>query len=279
MVVVGHAGMATVQTSEDKETSLGGSGYAVAACAAALIGGRVGLVAQVGKDFDLTLLSYLGANLDGVALLLGSSASLRIEQFEDGTRSFSSELGVAATVRLDSFPPSYLHAKYIHLGTAPPEQQFTWLRYLHDHGCTAQISADMFEHYVDKYRYASREVCENANLLFMNQAEYDGLYGSGPPPKAPLILKRGRDGARIIADGLPRDVRVPPVARVVDPTGGGEILAGVFLALRAVGLEEVTALKYAARAAASCVEEYGVHGPRLSAALADIRAEVRARSA
>jgi cytidine kinase len=214
-----------------------------------------------------------------VAVLPGLSASLWIEQFDDGTRSFSSELGVAATVRLDSFPLAYLRAKYIHLGTAPPEQQLTWLRYLHDHGSTAQISADMFEHYVDKYRDTSREVCENADLLFMNEAEYKGLYDDGPPPKAPLILKRGRSGARIFTDGPERDVQAEPTDQVVDPTGGGEILAGVFLALRAAGLPGIPALEYAAQAAARCVEEYGVHGPRLATALAEIRAEVRIRFA
>ena len=212
MVVVGHVGLATVQTPDDKRTSPGGSGYAVAASAAALIGGRVGLVAQVGRDFELTTpLRHLGVNLDGVTELPGTSAKLRIDQFDDGTCSFSSELGVAATVRLDSFPASYLHAAYIHLGTAPPEQQLTWLQFLHDRGCTAQISADMFEHYVAKKPDASREVCDNANLIFMNEAEYDGLYGhgQGPAPKAPMILKRGSAGASLCADGLTRDVSAP----------------------------------------------------------------------
>jgi sugar/nucleoside kinase (ribokinase family) len=274
LVVVGHAGQATVQTPDDKRTSPGGSGYAVAASAAALIDGRVGLVAQVGRDFELTPLRQLGVNLEGVAELPGISAKLRIDQFDDGTRSFSSELGVAATVQLDSFPSSYLHAAYIHLGTAPPEQQLTWLQFLHDRGCTAQISADMFEHYVADNPDASREVCDHANLIFMNEAEYDGLYGhgQGPVTKAPLILKRGPVGASLLADGLTREVSAPK-AYVVDPTGGGEILAGVFLALCAVGLPEILALEYAVRAAGSCVEDFGVRGPHLIAALADIRAE------
>lgn len=273
LAVVGHAGFAKVQAPDGDEISPGGSGYAVAACAAALIGARVGLVAQVGGDLDLTPLRQLGADLDGVAILPGASAMLSIEQFKDGTRAFSAELGVAARVRLDSFPPAYLNAQYIHLGTAPPGQQLAWLRFLHDRGCTAQISADMFEHYVATYPEASREVCDNANLVFMNETEYAGLYGQSSAPKAPLVLKRGRDGASIVVDGLPRDVHAAPVAHVVDPTGGGEVLAGVFLALCADGLEEIDALKHAARAAASCVEEFGVNGPRLKAALAAIRAE------
>lgn len=282
LVVVGHTGFSTVQTTSGERTSPGGSGYAVAASAAALIGCRVGLVAQVGSDFDLAPLRDLGVNMDGVEELPGASPVLHIDQFGDGTRSFSSDLGVAAAAHLDSFPDSYLGASYIHLGTAPPEQQIIWLRYLYDHGCKAQISADMFEHYVDKYPAESREVCDSASLLFMNEAEYDGLYGHSQSsvPKAPLILKRGSWGASILTDGLPRDAYVPdadaqaPEAHVIDPTGGGEILAGVFLALRVHGLKEIDALRHAVRAAAACVEDFGVTGPRLSRALASIRREV-----
>jgi sugar/nucleoside kinase (ribokinase family) len=62
--------------------------------------------------------------------------------------------------------------------------------------------------------------------------------------------------------------------QVVDPTGGGEVLAGVFLALRADGLPERTALKYAVRASACCVEDYGVTGSHLTAELDAIRHEV-----
>jgi sugar/nucleoside kinase (ribokinase family) len=275
MVVVGHAGWSTVQIPGTEHTSAGGSGFAVAASAAALIGSRVGLVAQIGEDFDLTPLRRLGVNLDGVVRLPGASAKLHIKQFDDGTRAFSADLGVAAHVRRDSFPPAYLEARYVHLGTAPPEQQLTWLQYLYDHGCSAQVSADMFEHYVATKRVASREVCDNASLIFMNEAEHQGLYGEGHDTtvKAPLVLKRGPAGASIIRDGLPHGVRAP-AAEVVDPTGGGEILAGVFLALCAEGLADIDALHYAARAAASCVEDFGVQGPHLTATLRDIRDEV-----
>ena len=132
----------------------------------------------------------------------------------------------------------------------------------------------MFEHYVATYPTASREVCDSVDLIFMNQAEYDGLYGDAqlPVPKAPLIVKRGPSGARLIVDGHPQEVEAP-VAQFVDPTGGGEVLAGVFLALRADGLPERRALRYAVRAAAACVADYGVTGSHLTAELEVIRFE------
>jgi len=274
LVVVGHVGTSIVHAGAISWTSAGGSGYAVAATAGALIGGRAGLVAAVGTDYDLAPLRTRHVDLDGVTELPGPSAKLRVREFNDGSRSFSAELGVAAAVRTGTWPARYLDADYIHLGTAPPEQQLTWLEYLHEHGCRAHISADMFEHYVATYPTASREVCDSVDLIFMNQAEYDGLYGDAqlPVPKAPLIVKRGPSGARLIVDGHPQEVEAP-VAQFVDPTGGGEVLAGVFLALLADGLPERRALKYAVRAAAACVADYGVTGSHLTAELEVIRVE------
>ena len=274
LVVIGHVGVSIVHAGIDSWTYAGGSGYAVATSAAALIGRRVGLVAQVGKDFDLASLRRRPVDLTGVAELPGTSAKLRIREFDDGTRSFSAELGVADTVRPETFPPHYLDARLIHLGTAPPDQQLAWLDYLRGRS-DAQISADMFEHYVSTYPCASREVCDHVDLIFMNQAEYDGLYGDAqlPVPKAPLIVKRGSAAARLLVDGHPQEMEAAET-KVVDPTGGGEILAGVFLALRAEGQPERTALKYAVRAAASCVADFGVTGPHLTAELQAIRREV-----
>ena len=274
LVVVGHVGTSIVHAGIVSWTSAGGSGYAAAASAGTLIGRRAGLVAAVGKDFDLAPLRNRRVDLDGITELPGPSAKLRVREFDDGSRSFSAELGVAAAVRTGTFPARYLDADYNHLGTAPPDQQLTWLEYLHERGCRAHVSADMFEHYVATFPTASREVCDSVDLIFMNQAEYDGLYGDAqlPVPKAPLIVKRGPSGARLIVDGHPQEVEAP-VAQFVDPTGGGEVLAGVFLALRADGLPERRALKYAVRAAAACVADYGVTGSYLTAELEVIRVE------
>ncbi|HEY1916148.1 MAG TPA: carbohydrate kinase family protein [Streptosporangiaceae bacterium] len=279
VVVIGHAGWSTILTPEGEHTAPGGSGYAVAASAAAIIGSRVGLVAQVGPELDVGVLHDLGVNLDGVATLPGTSAKLHIDQHYDGTRAFRSDLGVAGEVRTSSFPAAYLSTRYIHLGTAPPDQQLTWLRFLHERHCRAKISVDMFEHFVQTDPDRSREVCDTADLAFMNEVEYEGLYQFGSLPKPPVIRKQGPAGAQLLMDGRTRQDVAAPSAQVLDPTGGGEILAGVFLALRVLGLESKYALRYAVRAATACVEEFGVHGPQLAASLADIRRDVSASGA
>ena len=133
----------------------------------------------------------------------------------------------------------------------------------------------MFEHYVAAYPCASREVCDNVDLIFMNQAEYDGLYGDAqlPVPKAPLVVKRGSAGARLLVDGHPQEVEAAgdggggPDGRRRDPGRRVPRAAGQ-------GQSEREALKYAVRAATSCVADYGVTGPHLTAELEAIRREV-----
>jgi sugar/nucleoside kinase (ribokinase family) len=267
LILIGHVGFATNRTANGEKTSLGGAGYATAVAASALLNSRVGLVAQVGQDFNLAALSRLNLDMAGVAALSGASARFCIHQLHDGTRSFRSELGVATAPRLDLFPANYFWAKYVHLGTAPPNQQLAWLRFLRDQGCAAQISLDMFEHFVLTEPDACREASDLADLVFLNQVERTGLYSENYYPKAPAILKHGPGGADFVADGMSRHVSAPMV-REVDPVGAGEVLAGTFLALRVLGLQEIEALNYAVSAATSSVTEFGVDGPELAKGLA-----------
>ena len=104
LVVVGHVGTSIVHVGAVSRTAAGGSGYAVAVSAGALIGRRAGLVAAVGNDFNLAPLRRRQVDLDGVTELLGPSAKLWVREFDDGSRSFSAELGVADAVRTATFP-------------------------------------------------------------------------------------------------------------------------------------------------------------------------------
>ena len=120
LVLIGHVGWATDRTANGTETHTGGSGFATAFAASALLDG-VGLVAQVGGDFDLGILQQLPIDMAGVAVLPGASAKFLIDQPRDGALSFISDLGVAAEPRFGLFPKSYFQAGYVHLGSAPPE--------------------------------------------------------------------------------------------------------------------------------------------------------------
>ncbi|MGP7997277.1 MAG: carbohydrate kinase family protein [Streptosporangiaceae bacterium] len=270
LVLVGHVGWATNETATGTRVSVGGSGYAAAYAAGLVLPDQVGLAAQVGQDLAAQGLPRLRADRAGVAVLPGDSAAFHITDLGNGTRSFRSRLGVAATPRFGTFPAAYLQASHVHLGTMPPTQQIAWLAFLRDHGLRAPVSVDAFEHFVITEPAASREACDRADLIFINEAEYSGLYRDNEIPKAPTILKHGPRGADFISDGMKHYASATPAAHVVDGTGAGEILAGVYLALRARGLAEDRALDFAVRAATSSVTEYGVDGPRLTLELAVI---------
>lgn len=98
-----------------------------------------------------------------------------------------------------------------------------------DKGCLAQVSVDMFEPFVAAEPDACRKACDRADLIFLNEAEYRGLY-DGPQPSVPTILKRGPAGVEFLADSARQHIPAPP-ADEVDSVGAGEILAGAFLAL------------------------------------------------
>lgn len=274
LVLIGHVGFATDRTANGTITYAGGSGFATAFAAAALLDG-VGLVAQVGADFDLGVFRSLSVDIAGVTVLPGASATFVIDQARDGRLSFSSDLGVAAEPRFDTFPPPYLWARYVHLGSAPPQQQLGWLKFLRDKGCRARVSVDMFEPFVAAEAVACREVCDRADLVFLNEAEYRGLYSDRERSPAPTVLKHGAAGAAFLtAEGRHRVLA--PVAEEVDSVGAGEILAGAFLALRARGLATDRALSYAVAAATRSVTEFGVTGPCVVRELARIREELGA---
>jgi sugar/nucleoside kinase (ribokinase family) len=277
LVIIGHVGFATDRTASGSVTRPGGSGFAAASAAAALLDG-VGLVAQVGEDFDLDVLEVLRIGIEGVSVLSGATARFRIEQPRDGRLSFGSDLGVATEPSFESFPVSYLRAGYVHLGSAPPDQQLAWLEFLRAKGCQAQISVDMFEPFVAAEPRACRKTCARADLIFLNEVEYQGLYAGQPYPPVPLIRKYGPGGAEFLAPG--RQFRIPaPPADEVDPIGAGEILAGAFLALRARGLTDEQALTYSVAAAARSVTEFGVAGPAVAGELERVRAKLGSRRA
>jgi sugar/nucleoside kinase (ribokinase family) len=234
------------------------------------------LVAQVGGDFDLGILGQLAIDMAGVAVLPGASATFFIDQSSGGVLSFSSDLGVAAEPRFDLFPESYFQAGYVHLGTAPPKQQLAWLEFLRHKGCRAQVSVDMFEPFVIAEPDSCHEICDRADLIFLNEAECRGLYHARPHPSAPTVLKRGPAGAEFQATGVWHQVPAPP-ADEVDPIGAGEILAGSFLALRARGLTEDQALRHSVAAAARSVSEFGVAGPGVASELRRVREQLESK--
>jgi sugar/nucleoside kinase (ribokinase family) len=207
----------------------------------------------------------------GVKAFEGRTPRFVITQRPDGGREFEADWGVAAQVRLHIFPRRYLEAEHVHLCTAPPAQQLAWIGWLRRQRPEVTISIDMFEAFVHRYPAASRRACLAADLVFLNQEESDALGWTLPEGRAAAtVLKRGPHGADYLDRSQQARVGATQVP-TIDTTGAGDILAGSFLALRALGLAPTVALPRAVRIATASVQSFGVETVALRQAIDRVR--------
>ena len=270
LVIVGHLGFAQDATPRGSAVSLGGPAYACARGAAVVAAQGVGILARVGEDFNFPALGKLGVDLRGVNVLAGPSPRFSIRQYPDGYRAFESDLGVARDPAVDFFPKEYEAASHFHLATMPPVQQAEWLRFLRRRQPRSDVSVDMFEHNAAEHPDLCRALCRDADLDFLNKVECQLLFGEGPLPDVPMIIKGGAEGAWYRVQDSYHHIQAPQ-ADAIDTTGAGEILAGVLLSLRTLGVEMTDALAYAVSVASAKVTEFGVDGAAVDAALAAVR--------
>jgi sulfofructose kinase len=95
-------------------------------------------------------------------------------------------------------------------------------------------------------------------------------YGGRP------VVTEGRGGALALLDGRPRRISAPRV-KVRDTTGAGDVFHGAFAAGLYHGLDELPALRLAARAAATSCTALGGQGRLMTRA--EMRRETRRRRA
>jgi sugar/nucleoside kinase (ribokinase family) len=276
LVIIGHVGINDECSPYGEVRTLGGAGYGCARGASVLGPERIGLVSVVGAELGSEALGELGVDMRGVRIMDGPSAHFRIVQSASGERFPDVNLGLAKKVFLDCFPREYESAEHVHVCTAPPDQQLDWLQFLRKLPGSRTISCDAFEHYAQLDPSRSRAALINCDLRFLNDVEHRLLFADDTLP-LPAITKHGAGGASFLENGRAWRANTDSVT-AVDTTHAGEILAGVFLALRLAAVEPATALSNAVRAATAKVTQFGVDGDRLLSTLAKIRSEVSTHS-
>lgn len=259
LAIIGDLAFNKDITPYGEKTSMGGSAY-YSAVGASKYCENVGIVAKVGDDFDLEYLEKRKINIEGVKIVKGGqTARFVLYQHQDGNRDFKAERGVAVSVDTSIFPRSYLNAKYIHLATSLPEHYLVWINVLRTQiSSSTIISADAFEQYVKEYPDLTREVLKLVGMIFLNEEELNLLSQFGELSfRVPIILKKGPLGA-VYIEGE-KTIRSPaPRVKAIETTGAGDILAGVFLALRAGNFPVEKALEEAVKTASYSVTEFGV---------------------
>lgn len=241
-------------TPHGQYTSPGGAAY-YSAVGASHFSEAVGVVARIGKDFDLSLLQKRHIDIEGVMVVPGEeTCRFVLTQHSDNTRDFEAVRGAAGIVQTDIFPDRYLSARFIHLPTQLPEHSLVWLDFLSHHN---SISVDSFEAFARQWPELTREMFRRANIIFTNEAELRTLQWFGKEfSEKPTIIKRGKNGA-IYKNGDESIIISAPHVTAIENTGAGDILAGAFLVQRAQGVPIEKALRNAVNLASLSVQAFG----------------------
>jgi len=132
------------------------------------------------------------------------------------------------------------------------------------------MSADMFEATAESDPELSRSLCSLVDIAFLNECELKILYPDDVDRPPRYVGKRGAGGASYFADRQELSVSAPSVD-VVDTTGAGELLAGVFLSMLTAGHDAHHALDVAVLVASTKVQEFGLDGAKLRQVLASVQ--------
>ncbi|MBN8636131.1 MAG: hypothetical protein J0M07_12460 [Anaerolineae bacterium] len=263
---------------------LGGGGpQTVWGMAAALGGGeQVGLVAEVGTDFDVVSLAPLHAariNLDGVRSTAAQTP--RAWQHIDAERGRTHQWQAPplksitfGTSIAELLPASYAGVRGFHWGLHPENPPLGEAQQLIHSG--AQVSLETFKPPERPLTAdALRDLIGACTVFSPNWSEAAGIIGSTDYARVintfreagcqVLALRRGSAGADVWDFRSDEGVRVPAVpTTVVDTVGAGNAFCGALLATLDHGVE--AAACQAVAVAAYMVEQFGLpdHLPEAS---------------
>ncbi len=236
-------------------TNIGGAAY-YSILPASLFSKNIGIVSRVGHDFPIEKLDGLGIDLTGLKVIGSAKTTKFIHTYlsEDGQdRTFRAERGKECTIQPSDIPERYLDSRYIHIATSPPDVQMQLIKYLRGKS-KAAISIDTHEAFLSSDFGGVLKAFNMADITFIDQKEKELIAGCTSKTR---IIKKGKYGATFVEGDESYDVPATP-RKVVDKTGAGDVLAAVFLVLRAKGESVPNSLKKAVEVASKSVEAYGV---------------------
>lgn len=214
---------------------------------------KVGVVTRVGTDFDLDLFKKLNIDNLGLKEINGKSTRfIHTYLSEDGqNRTFEADVNNDCMIKIEDIPKEYLNAKYIHVCTNFPDTQLEIVKYLKENS-KAKISVDTLENYVDDPKVI--EVFNLADIAFIDK-EFTNLYDCNAKIK---IFKLGKEGCRFVSSKKEFIATTTLCDYVVDKTGAGDVVTGVFLAQKSLGKSDEESLKLAVKVATESIKDYGV---------------------
>ena len=218
---------------------------------------KVGIAAKVGEDYDLDMLRKYNFDLSGVKVVPGKTTMFKqVFTSDDGQlRDFSEFVNPNTVLKPEDIPDDYLNAKYIHICTNYPEAQYELVKYLREKS-NAILSIDTLEDYY--YDESKIDIIKSSfdlvDIAFIDK-EFEKLFDCTAIIK---IIKLGKSGCEYISDEKHFIKEAPYCDFVVDKTGAGDCVTGVFCSLKAIGESDEDALQISVNIATESIKEYGM---------------------
>ena len=247
-----------------------------------LLGGTVLYAALAAARFGARAAVLTSANLDGLAPHLREELARIAEEVEIvtqasvATTTFTNRYlagrreqtlhAWAGLLDLNGLPPLWRAAPAIHLAPVAQEIEPRGIARLAAHllGATPQgwmraWSAEQLGPIRPAALRLPREVVSRLDALVISADELVGAreVAEEVGRAGLVVITRGARGADVIDRGRGFERHAYPV-RQVDPTGAGDVFAGVLFAARALGESTAASLRFAAAAAALSVTGRGV---------------------
>lgn len=154
-------------------------------------------------------------------------------------------------IGIDDVPKSFLSARHFHLTTANPTKQLELIKFLRK-STKATISADTIDDFACMDE--CKEVFNNLDIAFIDK-EYTNLLDCNAKIK---IIKYGKQGCLYYSEQKQFPIYSQIVEYVIDKTGAGDCLNGVFLNLLINGKTEEETLQTAVEVATESVKQIGI---------------------
>ena len=214
---------------------------------------RVGMVGKIGKDLDISKFFNYNIDLSGVKQInMPTTKFYTVLSSIDGQeRIVNGEVNPEMEVGYRDIPKHFLNAKHFHLTTAVPNKQLEIINFLREN-TKATISVDTIDEFANIP--TCKEVFNSVDYAFIDR-EFSSLLSCKAPKK---IIKYGKTGCLYYSKEKTFSVYSHIIKNVVDKTGAGDCLNGVFMNLIINGICEEKALRIAVDVATDSIKYEGI---------------------
>lgn len=258
LVIIGNLSIDTTyfyQNDEVVQTCNIGGAVLYSSLPASLFN-KVGIVSKVGDNYDMSIFKkYSNIDLEGLQVIEGEKSTEFITHYYDQHNQKNREMEELINFNLEikpsDIPENYLKAKYIHFATNYPYKQKELIEYVRNNS-NAIISVDTIEQYSTDPILTS--VFDMVDIAFID----DNFYNLLESKAETRIIKCGKNGCVLKQNNKDRKLKAIPIDDVVDKTGAGDCLNGVFLANLSKGIDIVKSLEKAVDVATYSINFYGL---------------------